>query len=97
MTEKTDNPSKDTPASEWMPKIKLKVLNRETGESRYCELEETKGWDWGNPEMWRVINGWQITSFGMLRFKLRQKEEDGLEEVVLQEIPAFMQLNGCLS
>lgn len=80
---------------EQLPRIRLKVVDRETNQSRYCEIEETKGWDWSNPEKWRVINGWQVTSFGMLLFMLRQKEERGLEEVVLQEIPAFMMLNGC--
>jgi hypothetical protein len=96
MVEETDNSSCDANRSEDVKlKIRLKVLDRETNESRYCEIEETKGWDWTNPEMWRVINGWQITSYGMLLFMLRQKEEKGLEEVVLQEIPAFMMLNGC--
>ena len=76
-------------------KIRLKVLDRETNESRYCEIDETKTWDWKNPEIWRVISGWQITSYSMLLFMLRRKEERGLEEVVLQVIPRFMMLNGC--
>ena len=96
MADKTENPSVGAPGqAESLPRIRLKVLNRETNESRYCEIEETKEWDWSNPEMWRVINGWQVTSYGMLVFMLRRKEESGLEEVTLQEIPAFMMLNGC--
>jgi hypothetical protein len=74
--------------------IRLKVLDRETNESRYCTLEEARTWDWDNPEIWRVIKGWQITSYNMLIFMLRQKEEKGLEEVVIQEIPRFMMLSG---
>ncbi|HEY3275353.1 MAG TPA: hypothetical protein VGJ94_01940 [Syntrophorhabdaceae bacterium] len=81
-------------SQEDLPKVRLKVVDRETNESRYCDIEATEGWDWSNPELWRVINGWQITSYGMLLFMLRQKEEKGLDEVVLQEIPAFMMLNG---
>lgn len=44
-------------------KIRLKVTDRETGESKYCSVMETKNWDWGNPEYWRIVSGWQITSF----------------------------------
>ncbi len=96
MTVTKNNRSEDTIGTPEEPlKIRLKVLDRETNESRYCEIDEAKTWDWKNPEIWHVINGWQITSYRMLIFMLRRKEERGLEEVVLQVIPRFMMLNGC--
>jgi len=44
-------------------KMKVKVIYRETGESRYCTLDEAKTWDWSSQDTWRIVSGWQITSF----------------------------------
>lgn len=75
-------------------KIRLKVINRESGESRYCTVEETKAWDWGNPEFWRIVNGWQITSYKGLLQLLYLKAEKGIEEIELLEAPRFTMLSG---
>lgn len=75
-------------------KIKLKVTDRETGKSRYCTVAETKTWDWANPEYWRIVNGWQITSYIGLLKMLHLKAEKGLDEVELLEAPRFTMLSG---
>jgi len=75
-------------------KIRLKVIDRETGESRYCTVAETKTWDWANPEYWRIIGGWQITSYGRLLNLLYLKAEKGVEEVEIVEGPRFTMLSG---
>jgi hypothetical protein len=75
-------------------KIRLKVIDRETGESRYFSVAETKTWDWANPEFWRIVNGWQITSFKGLLSLLYLKAEKGIKEVELLEAPRFTMLSG---
>ncbi len=75
-------------------KIQLKVLDRETGKSRYATLEEAKSWDWSNPEIWRMIGGWQITSFQQLLNILYLKMEKGIKEVEMLEAPRFTMLSG---
>ena len=30
-------------------RIRLLLLDRETGEERYCTLDEAETWDWANP------------------------------------------------
>jgi hypothetical protein len=75
-------------------KIRLKVLNRETAQYRYVTLDEAKAWDWDNPEMWRMIGGWQITSFQQLLNMLYSKMEKGYTEVEMLESPRFMMLAG---
>jgi hypothetical protein len=74
--------------------IKLKVTDRETGESRYCTVAETKTWDWANPEYWRIVSGWQITSYTGLLKILYLKAEKGIDEVELLEAPRFTMLSG---
>lgn len=75
-------------------KIRLKVIDRETGESRYCSVMETKTWDWANPEYWRIVNGWQITSFKGLLNLLHLKAQKGCEEIEVLEAPRFTMLSG---
>jgi len=74
--------------------IRLKVIDAENKTSRYCEPDEPRTWDWGNPEIWRVISGWQITSYDQLVLLLYEKARKGVEEVELLEIPRFMMLSG---
>jgi hypothetical protein len=81
-------------AGEYVLTIKLRVLDKETGESRICSLDEAQTWDWANPEIWRIISGWQITNFRQLLIMLKEKQEKGLEEAVLEEAPRFMMLSG---
>ena len=67
------------------------VENRTT---RICDFNETKEWNWDNPEMMRVIDGWQVTSMEMLFEIMCYKAERGYEEVELYEAPRFMLLAG---
>lgn len=75
-------------------KIKLKVTDRETGEVRYCTMDEAKAWDWGNQEIWRIVSGWQITSFKGLVSMVRLKAEKGQTEVEVLESPRCLLLAG---
>lgn len=75
-------------------RIKLKVIDRETGEHKYCSVMETKTWDWSNPEYWRIVNGWQITSFKGLLNLLHMKAEKGCEEIEILQAPRFTMLSG---
>lgn len=74
--------------------IKLTVSDSEMGESRSCTLEEAKTWDWNNPEIWRVIGGWQITSYKVLLDVLSRKLESGRTEVEIVVAPRFTMLSG---
>ena len=75
-------------------KIRLKVHNADTKEDRYVRVSEAKSWDWHNQEIWRVINGWQITSYNKLLSMLISKVEQGQDEIELLEVPRFMMLSG---
>ncbi len=75
-------------------KMKIKLLYRETGQSRYCSLEEAKTWDWGNQDIWRIVSGWQITSFKGLISMMHMKAQKGLEEVEILESPRCLLLAG---
>ena len=75
-------------------KLTLLLLDRETGETRTCTLDEAKTWDWDNPEVWRLIGGWQITSYTGLLDVLSLKMEKGYKEVTILVAPRFMMLAG---
>ena len=75
-------------------KMKVRLVDRETGESRYCTLDEAKTWDWGNQDTWRIISGWQITSFNGLLNMMHMKAQKGLEEVEILESPRCLMLAG---
>ena len=75
-------------------RIKLILLDRESGVSRECTLEEAKTWNWGDPETWRMVGGWQITSFQQLLNLLYLKMERGIKEVEIVEAPRFTMLAG---
>jgi hypothetical protein len=75
-------------------KMKVKIVYRETGESRYCSLDEAKTWDWGNQDTWRIISGWQITSFKGLISMMHLKAQKGLQEVEVLESPRCLMLAG---
>ncbi len=74
--------------------MRLKLTDAETDESRYVTLDEAKTWDWKDPEMWRVIGGWQITSYDRLVAMLVRKAESGVQEVEILEAPRFTMLSG---
>lgn len=76
------------------PKINLKVIDMETGNVRVCPLAEAKRWDWSNPEIMRVVGGFQVTSWDKLVEIASYKAERGYQEVELYEAPRFMLLGG---
>jgi len=95
MAETKESPKTEVAAGEKRQfKIKLKLTDRESGQSRYCTLDEAKTWDWGDPETWRMIGGWQITSFQGLLNILYLKMEKGIDEVEIVEAPRFTMLAG---
>lgn len=76
------------------PEIKVKVINMETEEERTSEFEELKKWNWSDPDIWRLIDGQQITSLNQLIEILNHKAEKGLKEVKIYEAPRFILLAG---
>ncbi len=74
--------------------MKLTLLDRETGDSRPFTLDEAKTWDWKDPEVWRMIGNWQITSYESLIHVLSMKMENGREEVEVLVAPRFTMLSG---
>jgi len=42
-------------------KVKLRVINVASGETRVCQFEKTKTWDWSNAGLVRVVDELQIT------------------------------------
>jgi len=76
------------------PKVKLKVIDMESGKVRVCPLEEAKTWEWNNPELMRVVDGFQVTSWDKLVELSDYKAEKGYQEVEVYEAPRFMLLGG---
>ena len=76
------------------PKLRLKVIDMETGKARVCPLEEAKTWDWDNPKMMRMISGFHITSWERLTELASFKAKKGYREVEVYEGPRFMLLGG---
>ena len=68
-------------------KIKLTVLDAETGETITCTVAEASTWDWGNWQKVRAIGPWHIYSFERLLAILAQKAESGCEEIDMTEAP----------
>jgi hypothetical protein len=75
-------------------RITLTLCDRETEERRSFTLEEAKTWDWRNPEVWRMIGGWQIASYASLLHVLNLKIESGYKEVDVIVAPRFTMLSG---
>lgn len=76
------------------PTITLKVVDMENRRTRICEFTEARTWDWGDPTMMRLIDGWHVKSFDNLIDILCYKEQKGHREAELQECPRFMLLSG---
>ena len=67
--------------------VKLILIDVEHQTQRIVELEETKTWDWGNPDQMRLIGDWQIKNYETLMFILREKKSKGIDEVTMYESP----------
>jgi hypothetical protein len=76
------------------PKIRLKVIDMENRTTIIDDLNGLKKMDWSNPEIWRLIDGRQVTNLESLIEILYSKSEKGCEEVELYEAPRFMLLAG---
>jgi hypothetical protein len=84
----------DSADMEKIMKTKLKVTDRETGQVRYSTMDEAKTWDWGNQDTWRIVSGWQITSFKGLVSMVHLKAQKGHAEVEVLESPRCLLLAG---
>lgn len=71
-------------------KIKIKVIDREAGTERYCDLLETKNWDWQNRFIMRLVNGKHVTSWEEFLEIVRYQDARGTAELVVYEAPSFM-------
>lgn len=76
------------------PKIRLKVIDMENRTSLIYDLQGLEKMDWSNREIWRLIDGRQVTNLESLFEILCSKAEKGYEEVELYEAPRFMLLAG---
>jgi hypothetical protein len=74
--------------------VKVKVIDMENGETRIYDFNETKTWDWSIPDLMRVIDGHQITSWDNLAEILSLKVEKGHQEVDIYEAHRFILLGG---
>jgi len=75
-------------------RVKLKVIDMDTGITRTCELKEAKTWEYNNPEMMILVGGIQITSWDKLVDLVSYKAQKGYQEVEVYEAPRFMLLGG---
>jgi hypothetical protein len=88
---KTKQASKAVNKMEPKPrKVRLTLSDGETGESRFCTLDEAKTWDWKNPEVWRMVGHLQIASYESLIEVLSMKIENGAKEIEIVVSPRFM-------
>jgi hypothetical protein len=87
------SPKQET-GKEKAPVITLKVIDMENRKIKVCEYAEARAWDWGDPTIMRLIDGWQVKSYDNLIDILRHKEEQGHKEAEMQECPRFMLLSG---
>ena len=94
MTKETDERTNAGTKEERKFKIRLILYDREEGTSRPVTLDEAKTWNWKDQETWRMIGGWQITSFQQLLNLLYLKMQNGVEEVEIVEAPRFTMLSG---
>ncbi|HEY3276572.1 MAG TPA: hypothetical protein VGJ94_08120 [Syntrophorhabdaceae bacterium] len=74
--------------------IRLRVFDGETKEKKIVNIEEAQAWDWKDPNIWRVVNGWQIHSYEALVSLLHRNQEKGVEEIEMLEAPRFSMLSG---
>ena len=88
------SPGSEAPAGERRFKIALTLTDRESGVTRPVTLDEAKTWNWSDPETWRMVGGWQITSFQQLLNLLYVKMQAGVTEIDILEAPRFTMLAG---
>ncbi|OGP91063.1 MAG: hypothetical protein A2156_06585 [Deltaproteobacteria bacterium RBG_16_48_10] len=62
-------------------KIRLKVINMESRQSRICVFNEAKTWDRSNPVISRIIDGRHVKSFDGLIEIIYYKVEKSYQEV----------------
>jgi hypothetical protein len=94
MDEEKKLPGGQAPGEGRKFKINLTLTDRESGVTRPVTLDEAKTWNWSDPETWRMVGGWQITSFQQLLNLLYVKMENGVTEIDILEAPRFTMLAG---
>lgn len=75
-------------------KVRIKVIDMESGEARVCDFGETKTWEWGVPDLMRMVDGRQITSWHSLAEVVSFKVGKGCQEVEVYEAHRFILLGG---
>ncbi len=75
-------------------KIKLKVIDMESGKERNFELAEAKTWEWDNPSIMRIVAGSQVNSWTKLCEMVQYYQEKDAAELVIYEAPSFMMIAG---
>jgi hypothetical protein len=76
------------------PKIKLKIIDMESGNQSTCEPGEAKTWKWDDPTIMRIVAGHQVESWEKLAEIIRYREEKGATVLVIYEGPRFMMIAG---
>ena len=76
------------------PKIKLKIINMETGNMSTREPAEANTWKWDDPTIMRIVAGHQVDSWTKLAEIMQYQEEKGAKELVIYEDPRFMMVAG---
>ena len=76
------------------PKIKLKIIDMESGKERTGESTEAKTWKWNDPGIMRIVAGHQVDSWTKLAEIMQYQEEKGAKELVIYEGPRFMMIAG---
>jgi hypothetical protein len=75
-------------------KIKLKIIDMESGKERICQPAEAKTWKWDDSAIMRIVAGHQVDSWAKLIEIIRYQEEKGVKELVIYEGPRFMMIAG---
>jgi hypothetical protein len=74
--------------------IRLLVFDGETREKTIVPIEEASEWDWKDPGVWRVVNGWQVNNYKDLVSLLHRSQLKGVEELEILVAPRFSMLSG---
>ena len=77
-----------------LAKVRLRVVDWGSDETRICQFEETKSWDWSNHKLVRMVGGIQVTSWDKLVEVITDKVEKGYQEVNVYEAPGYMLITG---
>jgi hypothetical protein len=87
------NGSKKT--AKTLPRIRLKVVDMITEQTRTEDLEHAMSWVWDDPDKQRFINGTiHITSWKQLLDYCRHRAKRGEKEIIIYEAPSYLLIGG---